>query len=113
MATKNKGTSNHTGNRNLDRRNRAAKLAGRFFARGAGGIAAVKTTTGLVSVFGTASTGTAISSLNGAAATNAALAWLGGGSLAAGGFGIAGGVVVLGAIGFAGAYGCKKVYGHV
>lgn len=46
----------------------------------------------------TASTGTAISSLSGAAATNATLAFFGGGSLAAGGFGIAGGVVVLGGI---------------
>lgn len=46
----------------------------------------------------TASTGTAISSLTGAAATNATLAWLGGGSLAAGGYGMAGGMVVLGSI---------------
>lgn len=46
----------------------------------------------------TASTGTAISTLSGAAATNATLAWFGGGSLAAGGFGIAGGTLVLGSI---------------
>lgn len=45
-----------------------------------------------------ASTGTAISTLSGAAATNATLAWLGGGSLAAGGFGMAGGMVVLGGV---------------
>lgn len=46
----------------------------------------------------TASTGTAISSLSGVAATNATLAWLGGGSLAAGGYGMAGGMMVLGGI---------------
>lgn len=53
---------------------------------------------GSVGMFAAASTGTAISSLAGAAATNATLAWLGGGSLAAGGFGMAGGAVVLGSI---------------
>ncbi|WP_246019938.1 hypothetical protein [Limnobaculum zhutongyuii] len=46
----------------------------------------------------TATTGTAISSLSGVAATNATLAWLGGGSLAAGGYGMAGGMMVLGGI---------------
>jgi uncharacterized membrane-anchored protein YhcB (DUF1043 family) len=64
-------------------------------------------TTGILTAFGiygtvgtlaTASTGTAIASLSGAAATNATLAWLGGGSLAAGGFGIAGGTAVLGGL---------------
>jgi hypothetical protein len=45
-----------------------------------------------------ASTGTAIGSLSGVAATNATLAWLGGGSLAAGGYGMAGGMVVLGGL---------------
>ena len=49
-----------------------------------------------VMLLGAASTGTAISSLAGAAASNATLAWLGGGTLAAGGFGIAGGMAVLG-----------------
>lgn len=53
---------------------------------------------GSVGMFAAASTGTAISSLAGAAATNATLAWLGGGSLAAGGFGMAGGAAVLGGI---------------
>lgn len=48
--------------------------------------------------FAAASTGTMIGSLSGAAATNATLAWLGGGSLAAGGFGMAGGIAVLGGI---------------
>ena len=46
----------------------------------------------------TASTGTAISTLSGVAATNATLAWLGGGSLAAGGYGVAGGMMVLGGV---------------
>ncbi|CWM14623.1 TPA: hypothetical protein ACFN7P_001199 [Neisseria meningitidis] len=53
---------------------------------------------GAVPMLATASTGTAISTLSGAAATNATLAWLGGGSLAAGGFGMAGGMVALGGI---------------
>ena len=53
---------------------------------------------GSVGLLGTASTGTAIAGLSGAAATNATLAWLGGGSLAAGGFGMAGGTAVLGGI---------------
>jgi len=53
---------------------------------------------GGVGALATASTGTAIASLSGAAATNATLAWLGGGSLAAGGFGMTGGMVVLGGI---------------
>lgn len=48
--------------------------------------------------FAAASTGTMIGALSGAAATNATLAWLGGGSLAAGGFGMAGGMAVLGGI---------------
>ena len=52
----------------------------------------------LVTLFGAASTGTAISGLSGAAATNASLAWFGGGALAAGGTGIAGGMTVLGGI---------------
>lgn len=58
----------------------------------------------------TASTGTAISSLGGVAATNATLAWLGGGSLAAGGYGMAGGMMVLGGI-VAGP--ALAVFGHV
>lgn len=53
---------------------------------------------GGVGALATASTGTAIGSLSGVAATNATLAWLGGGSLAAGGFGIAGGMVALGGV---------------
>lgn len=58
-------------------------------------------TYGAVGAFATASTGTAIGALSGVAATNATLAWLGGGSLAAGGFGVAGGMVALGGIALA------------
>lgn len=57
-----------------------------------------QSTIGLVGLFGTASTGTAIGGLSGAAAWNATLAWLGGGSLAAGGGGMALGTLVLGGI---------------
>lgn len=49
----------------------------------------------LVSTYGVASTGTAISTLSGAAAANATWAYLGGGSLAAGGFGMTGGMIVV------------------
>jgi len=52
----------------------------------------------LVTLFGSASTGTAISGLSGAAATNATMAWFGGGALTAGGAGMAGGMTVLGGI---------------
>lgn len=52
----------------------------------------------LVSLVGTASTGTAIAGLTGVAATNATLAWFGGGALAAGGAGMAGGTLVLGGL---------------
>ncbi len=59
----------------------------------------------LASVFGTASTGTAIGSLSGAAFNNAALAWLGGS--------VFGGTLLVGAAGlatgFAGIYGLKKL----
>ncbi|PWD90512.1 hypothetical protein [Ignatzschineria cameli] len=65
---------------------------------GFGGVASGTATVGawtLVSIFGAASTGTAISSLSGAAAYNATLAWFGGGSLAAGGGGMAAGMSTL------------------
>lgn len=62
-----------------------------------GGTAAVGAW-GLVSIIGSASTGTAIATLSGAAATNATLAWFGGGALAAGGAGMSGGMMVLGGI---------------
>lgn len=64
---------------------------------GAGGLAGLAAYGG-IGLLGTASTGTAIGGLTGVAATNATLAWLGGGSLAAGGFGVAGGMAVLGGI---------------
>ncbi|MBZ7977129.1 hypothetical protein AVBRAN12640_07585 [Campylobacter sp. RM12640] len=74
------------------------ELAGGGIASlGAGALAGVGAY-GSVGLLASASTGTAIASLSGAAATNATLAWLGGGSLAAGGFGMAGGMVVLGGI---------------
>ncbi len=50
---------------------------------------------GVVAALGTAGTGTAISSLHGAAFMSALLAKLGGGTLAAGGFGMAGGLATL------------------
>ena len=50
---------------------------------------------GVVSIIGSASTGTAISTLSGIASTNATLAWFGGGSLATGGAGILGGFWVI------------------
>jgi hypothetical protein len=62
------------------------------------GASAGKATALGASLFGVASTGTAIGSLSGAAATNATLAWLGGGSLAAGGGGMALGSVIFGGI---------------
>lgn len=59
-----------------------------------GGLAALGSWT-LVSLFGTASTGTAISTLSGVAAYNATLAWFGGGAIAAGGGGMAAGAMTL------------------
>ena len=50
-----------------------------------------------VMAFAAASTGTPITALSGAAAYNATMAAIGGGSLAAGGWGMAGGAMVLGA----------------
>lgn len=62
------------------------------------GVLAAMGSYGAVTMFASASTGTAISTISGVAATNATLAWFGGGSLAAGGLGIAGGTAVLGGI---------------
>ena len=73
-------------------------LGGGAAALGSGALAGMAAY-GSVGLLGAAaSTGTQIAALSGAAATNATLAWLGGGSLAAGGFGMAGGTVVLGGI---------------
>jgi len=66
-------------------------------ALGTGSAVAIGSWT-LVTMFGVASTGTAISTLSGVALTNATLAWFGGGALAAGGAGMAGGMVTLGAL---------------
>ena len=65
-----------------------------------GAIAALGPTAAMAiaTTFGTASTGVAISALSGAAATNATLAFFGGGSLAAGGYGMVGGMMVLGSM---------------
>ncbi|HEC1764135.1 TPA: hypothetical protein R1722_000863 [Campylobacter lari] len=71
--------------------------AGGIASLGAGALAGLGAY-GSVGLLASASTGTLISTLSGAAATNATLAWLGGGSLAAGGFGMAGGMAVLGGI---------------
>src|SRR5690606_2663934 len=67
-------------------------------AAGASGALTALAAYGGTQMLAAASTGTAISTLSGAAATNATLAWLGGGSLAAGGFGMAGGMAVLGGV---------------
>lgn len=72
-------------------------VGGGITALGSGGLAGLAAY-GSVGLLGTASTGTAIGTLSGVAATNATLAWLGGGSLAAGGFGVAGGTFILGGI---------------
>ncbi|WP_147162552.1 hypothetical protein [Pararhodospirillum oryzae] len=64
---------------------------------GAGAITAFGAYGGTM-MLASAGTGTAIGTLSGAAATNATLAWLGGGTLAAGGYGIAGGTLVLGSL---------------
>ena len=66
-------------------------------AAGATGAAASFAVYGGVMAFAAASTGTPIAALSGAAAYNATMAAIGGGSLAAGGWGMAGGAMVLGA----------------
>lgn len=77
----------------------SVNIAASSIAQGvAAGATAGAGTAGLIALFGTASTGTAISSLSGAAFTNALLASLGGGAVAAGGAGIAGGMIVLGSL---------------
>lgn len=82
---------------------RNIQLVATSIAQGVGsGVASgVLTAFGAYSAAGalaTASTGTAIGSLSGVAATNATLAFFGGGSLAAGGFGVADGMAVLGGL---------------
>ena len=95
----------------LSATNMAEKLAspkfchvtGKVALQSAKGMLAVGTTAasgavGLMTLLGTASTGTALHSLAGAAYWNATLAAFGGGSIASGGLGIAGGTVVLGSL---------------
>lgn len=72
----------------------ASKIAG----GAAGGAAAAYAVYGGVMALGAASTGTSIATLSGAAAYNATMAAIGGGSLAAGGFGMAGGAAILGGV---------------
>ncbi len=79
-------------------RNFAASVAGGMVAGAAGGALTALGAYGAAGALGAASTGTALSALSGAAAHNATLAFFGGGSLAAGGFGMAGGTVILGGI---------------
>ena len=71
--------------------------AGTASAAAATGAAASFAVYGGVMTFAAASTGTPIATLSGAAAYNATMAAIGGGSLAAGGWGMAGGAMVLGA----------------
>lgn len=72
-------------------------LAGVSLSAGSGVLTAFGAYSGAMT-FGAASTGAAIKGLTGVAATNATLAYLGGGSLAAGGYGMAGGTVILGGL---------------
>lgn len=71
---------------------------GKMVGAGAAGAAAAYAVYGGVMAFAAASTGTSISALSGVAAYNATMAAIGGGSLAAGGFGMAGGAMVLGGV---------------
>ncbi|PSU72486.1 chemotaxis protein [Photobacterium phosphoreum] len=71
---------------------------GKVAGAGIGGAAAAYAVYGGVMALAAASTGTPIAALSGAAAYNATMAAIGGGSLAAGGFGMAGGAMVLGGV---------------
>lgn len=75
-----------------------ATYLGQVALSGVGGAAAAYAVYGGVMAFAAASTGTSIAALSGAAAYNATLAAIGGGSLAAGGFGMAGGAAILGGV---------------
>ncbi|CAM3211898.1 hypothetical protein VIOR103205_15180 [Vibrio ordalii] len=70
---------------------------GKIAGAGAAGAAAYAVYGGVMAV-AAASTGTPIAALSGAAAYNATMAAIGGGSIAAGGFGMAGGAMVLGGV---------------
>ncbi|HBC3534647.1 chemotaxis protein [Vibrio parahaemolyticus] len=71
---------------------------GKVAGAGAAGAAAAYAVYGGVMAVAAASTGTPIAALSGAAAYNATMAAIGGGSIAAGGFGMAGGAMVLGGV---------------
>ncbi len=74
----------------------ATEYLGTVVGAGATGAAAGFAVYSGVMAFAAASTGTSIATLSGAAAYNATMAAIGGGSLAAGGWGMAGGAMVLG-----------------
>lgn len=74
----------------------ATEYLGTVVGAGVSGAAAGFAVYGGVMAFAAASTGTPIAALSGAAAYNATMAAIGGGSLAAGGWGMAGGAMVLG-----------------
>ena len=76
----------------------AISYLGQLVGAGMAGGAAAYAVYGGVMALGAASTGTSIASLSGVAAYNATMAAIGGGSLAAGGFGMAGGAMVLGGV---------------
>ncbi len=78
--------------------NFAINIAGGASAGAVGGALTAFGAYSAAMTFASASTGTAISTLSGAAATNATLAFFGGGSLAAGGYGMVGGMMVLGSM---------------
>lgn len=71
---------------------------GKIAGASAAGAAAAYAVYGGVMAVAAASTGTPIAALSGAAAYNATMAAIGGGSIAAGGFGMAGGAMVLGGV---------------
>jgi hypothetical protein len=73
-------------------------LLGGVATAGMAGVGTSTLVSSLATSFATASTGTALAGLSGAAAESAFLAWLGGGSVAAGGFGVAGGALILNGI---------------
>ena len=72
-----------------------SKIMDAVVAKGAGA-ASVVSVTSLITILGTASTGTAIGALTGAAATTAKLFWIG--SLVGGGVAAGGGILAVGAV---------------
>ena len=76
----------------------ATSYLGKVSIAGVGGGAAAYAVYSGVMAFAAASTGTSISALSGVAAYNATMAAIGGGSLAAGGYGMLGGAYILGSV---------------